>query len=96
MKIRETIQGATANTVVYEDGKGDVQVISRPPFISVDEIIKEIETNEKKDNVKKVETQVKEDKQPTPEETTVNPSKFVSNEPKTGGGVNTQKNSTRN
>ena len=96
MKILETIQGATANIVVYDKGNGVKETVSRPPFISIEDVISEIEENEKKDNLKKVETQGKNEKHSTTGKTPVNPSKTLPNEPKAGGGVSNQKDSAKN
>lgn len=96
MKILETIQGATANIVVYDKGNGVKETVSRPPFISIAKIISEIEENEKKDNLKKGESQGKNGKQSTSEKIPVNPSKTLPNERKAGGGVSNQKDSAKN
>ncbi len=48
MKIRETIEGASENTVVYENSAGEVISVSRPKIFTLEQMISEIEAKEKK------------------------------------------------
>ena len=43
MKIIETIEGATENTVVYEDGNGARVAVTRPKIVSIEQIKAEIQ-----------------------------------------------------
>lgn len=56
-KIIQTIEGATENTVVYQNDEGVVISVARPKIISVDEILKELgfDVTEKKKKSKKSE-----------------------------------------
>ncbi len=42
MKIRETIEGASENTVVYENSAGEVISVSRPKIFTLEQMISEI------------------------------------------------------
>lgn len=48
MKIRETIEGASENTVVYENSAGEVISVSRPKIFTLEQMIAQIEAKEKK------------------------------------------------
>ena len=48
MKIRETIQGASENTVVYENSAGKVVSVTRPKIFTLEQMIAEIEADGKK------------------------------------------------
>ena len=48
MKILETIEGASENTVVYENSAGEVISVSRPKIFTLEQMIAQIAAKEKK------------------------------------------------
>lgn len=105
MKILETIQGATENIVVYENSKGWKVTRTRPRIIPLSEIIKEIEEEEKKENLKNggnqeeksiESTPVTVEESKTPEKTPNTPPKTPPNEAGRKGSVNNQRTPNKN
>ena len=87
MKILETIEGASENTVVYENSAGEVISVSRPKIFTLEQMIAQIAAKEKKSSPSPKGKLPK--GSPPPEQTSPEPSAASSEAGKGDPAVNT-------